>query len=70
MLLSHGHQESAVMDYSVEKFNLYVRSAQRREAGGRLVDAVDMSICIGSVLGGGKALKDHLTELEDCRDNG
>lgn len=70
MLLSHGHRESEILDYSVEKFNLYIGAAQRREAGGRMTSIVDMSVTIGSVLGGGKHMKKHLDELEDSIKHG
>lgn len=59
-----------MLDYSVEKFNLYVKSAQRVGVEGRAAEVIDTMVSISGALSGGKVVDKHLNSLEKLADNG
>lgn len=72
LLLQNGHDESRILDYSVEKFNLYVSSAFRLSAEGRVAGVVDTVVSISGALSGkgNKVLSGHLDSLGKFADDG
>lgn len=64
-LLQANHRFHDIPEYTLPQFVMHLRAVERRDAESRTHFVTDLAAAIGGLFGGGDALSEHLTSLQN-----